>query len=104
MALPFACELDGIIELGSLYTSCIELFMVFEMACLLRLCAKDVSHALLFVDSVFASIACSIGKGFQGTIKRHGFARQAKSHGTSKAERKPGSIGQAVRSSRDCCM
>ena len=47
---------------------------------------------------------CRIGKGFQGTIKRHGFARQAKSHGTSKAERKPGSIGQAVRLHSKCAM
>lgn len=35
----------------------------------------------------------SKGKGFQGTIKRHGFARGPKTHG-SKSYRIPGSIGQ----------
>ena len=34
----------------------------------------------------------SIGKGFQGTVKRHGFARGPMSHG-SKSHRLPGSIG-----------
>jgi large subunit ribosomal protein L3 len=34
----------------------------------------------------------SIGKGFQGTIKRHNFTRGPKTHG-SKNYRKPGSIG-----------
>lgn len=49
-----------------------------------------------FLPGQFVDVkGTTIGKGFQGTIKRHGFARQAKSHGTSKAERKPGSIGQA---------
>jgi len=34
------------------------------------------------------------GKGFQGTVKRHGFTIGPKSHG-SKNKRKPGSIGSA---------
>ena len=34
----------------------------------------------------------SIGKGFQGGVKRHGFARGLMSHG-SKSHRAPGSIG-----------
>ena len=36
----------------------------------------------------------SIGKGFAGSIKRHGFSRGGDSHGNSLAHRAPGSIGQ----------
>ena len=36
----------------------------------------------------------SMGKGFAGVIKRHGFSRGGDSHGTSLAHRVPGSIGQ----------
>ncbi len=36
----------------------------------------------------------SIGKGFAGTMKRHGFGGGRATHGNSKAHRKPGSIGQ----------
>lgn len=41
----------------------------------------------------------SIGKGFQGTVKRHGFARGPMSHG-SKNHRLPGSIGAGTTPSR----
>jgi large subunit ribosomal protein L3 len=37
----------------------------------------------------------SIGKGFQGTIKRHGFTRGPVSHGSHNV-RKPGSIGASA--------
>ena len=37
----------------------------------------------------------SKGKGFQGVMKRWNFSGQGASHGTSKAHRLPGSIGQA---------
>ncbi len=37
--------------------------------------------------------ARSKGKGFQGTIKRHGFSRGPKSHGQKDRLRSPGSIG-----------
>ena len=36
----------------------------------------------------------SIGKGFAGVIKRHGFGGGRATHGNSKAHRKAGSIGQ----------
>ena len=36
----------------------------------------------------------SIGKGFQGVIKRHHFATQDATHGNSLSHRAPGSIGQ----------
>ena len=35
----------------------------------------------------------SKGKGFAGTIKRHNFSRQKKTHGQSDRERAPGSLG-----------
>ncbi len=38
--------------------------------------------------------ARSIGKGFAGTIKRHNFRGQRKTHGNSRSHRVPGSIGQ----------
>lgn len=38
-------------------------------------------------------IGTSKGKGFAGTIKRHNFKRQPKTHGQSDRERRPGSIG-----------
>lgn len=36
------------------------------------------------------------GRGFAGTIKRHGFHRQPKTHGQSDRERAPGSVGQCA--------
>ena len=41
----------------------------------------------------------SIGKGFQGTIKRHGFSRGPVSHGSHNV-RAPGSIGASATPSR----
>jgi large subunit ribosomal protein L3 len=41
----------------------------------------------------------SIGKGFAGTIKRHGFGRGPKTHGSHNV-RKPGSIGASATPSR----
>jgi large subunit ribosomal protein L3 len=41
----------------------------------------------------------SIGKGFQGTIKRHGFSRGPVTHGSHNV-RKPGSIGASATPSR----
>ncbi len=41
----------------------------------------------------------SVGKGYQGTIKRHGFTRGPASHGSHNV-RKPGSIGASATPSR----
>jgi len=49
-------------------------------------------------DSVKVS-GIGIGKGFQGTIKRHNFGRGPKSHGSHNI-RKPGSIGASATPSR----
>lgn len=43
-------------------------------------------------DDVTVS-AISKGKGFQGVVKRHGFAGGRRSHGQKHSEREPGSIG-----------
>jgi large subunit ribosomal protein L3 len=43
--------------------------------------------------------ATSIGKGFAGTIKRHGFSRGPETHGSHNV-RKPGSIGASATPSR----
>lgn len=42
---------------------------------------------------VVAVSAISKGKGFQGVVKRHGFAGGPRSHGQKNKERSPGSIG-----------
>jgi large subunit ribosomal protein L3 len=41
-------------------------------------------------------VGTSKGKGFAGTIKRHHFKRQKKTHGQSDRERAPGSIGSTT--------
>lgn len=43
-------------------------------------------------DTVAVS-ATSKGKGFQGVVKRHGFAGGRRTHGQKHSEREPGSIG-----------
>ncbi|MFN3188376.1 MAG: 50S ribosomal protein L3 [Candidatus Paceibacteria bacterium] len=54
----------------------------------------DAIDASIFTpgDSVTVS-AISKGKGFQGVVKRHGFAGGRRSHGQKHSEREPGSIG-----------
>ncbi len=47
-------------------------------------------------DNVSVS-AISKGKGFQGVVKRHGFAGGPRSHGQKHSEREPGSIGGGLR-------
>jgi large subunit ribosomal protein L3 len=41
-------------------------------------------------------IGITKGRGFAGTVKRHGFNRQPKTHGQSDRERAPGSIGMCA--------
>jgi len=45
-------------------------------------------------------IGLSKGRGFAGTIKRHNFSRQPKTHGQSDRERAPGSIGAMMSPNR----
>ena len=44
--------------------------------------------------------AVSMGKGFAGVMKRHGFKGQRASHGAHKVHRKPGAVGQCATPSR----
>jgi large subunit ribosomal protein L3 len=44
--------------------------------------------------------ARSKGKGFTGTVKRHGFGTQGATHGVHKVHRKPGAIGACATPSR----
>lgn len=55
----------------------------------------DIVKADIFKPGDFLDVTgTGKGKGFAGTIKRYGFARQPMSHG-GMAHRRPGSIGQA---------
>jgi len=45
-------------------------------------------------------VGTSKGRGFAGTIKRHNFKRQPKTHGQSDRERAPGSIGATTGTGR----
>lgn len=47
-------------------------------------------------DKIIVS-SISKGKGFQGVIKRHGFAGQPRTHGQKHSERAPGSISGGTR-------
>jgi large subunit ribosomal protein L3 len=59
----------------------------------------DVAEGETVKADVFAAgervdvIGTSKGRGFAGTIKRHKFHRQPKTHGASDRERAPGSVG-----------
>ncbi len=53
---------------------------------------EKVESTLEAGDTVTVS-AISKGKGFQGVVKRHGFAGGPRSHGQKHSEREPGSIG-----------
>jgi large subunit ribosomal protein L3 len=46
------------------------------------------------VGQVVDVTGTTVGKGFQGTMKRHNFAGGMKTHGNSVSHRAPGSIGQ----------
>jgi len=58
----------------------------------------DVIDVSAFVpgDKIMVS-SISKGKGFQGVVKRHGFAGGPRTHGQKHSEREPGSIGGGLR-------
>ncbi len=58
----------------------------------------DILDVSTFVpgDKVQVS-SISKGKGFQGVVKRHGFAGGPRTHGQKHSEREPGSIGGGLR-------
>ncbi len=61
----------------------------------LELSAGDVVDANLFIEGEFVDVVgTSKGKGFQGVVKRHGFAGVGgQTHGQHNRARHPGSIG-----------
>ncbi|MBP9711694.1 MAG: 50S ribosomal protein L3 [Candidatus Pacebacteria bacterium] len=58
----------------------------------------DVIDVSIFApgDTIVVS-SISKGKGFQGVVKRHGFAGGPRTHGQKHSEREPGSIGGGLR-------
>jgi large subunit ribosomal protein L3 len=74
-------------------------FRGFENAESLKL--GDVITVDLFSEGEIVRVTgWSKGKGFQGVVKRHGFAGGPKSHGQSDRLRAPGSLGQSSYPSR----
>ncbi|HEY4513297.1 MAG TPA: 50S ribosomal protein L3 [Candidatus Paceibacterota bacterium] len=58
----------------------------------------DVVDVSVFAPGDKISISSvSKGKGFQGVVKRHGFAGGPRTHGQKHSEREPGSIGGGLR-------
>ena len=63
--------------------------------------AGDQVAATIFVEGQKVDVTGkSIGKGFQGAIKRHNFSSNRASHGNSLSHNAPGSIGMAQDSGR----
>ena len=54
----------------------------------------DLKVDMFTVGQVVDVTGTTVGKGFQGTMKRHNFAGGMKTHGNSLSHRAPGSIGQ----------
>jgi large subunit ribosomal protein L3 len=54
---------------------------------------QKLTVAMFAPDERVDVVGTSKGRGFAGTIKRHNFQRQPKTHGQSDRERAPGSIG-----------
>lgn len=57
----------------------------------------DVVENTFEVNEKIQVSAVSKGKGFQGVVKRHGFAGGPRTHGQKHSEREPGSIGGGLR-------
>jgi large subunit ribosomal protein L3 len=58
----------------------------------------DVVNASIFeIGDKLQISGTSKGKGFQGVVKRHGFAGGPRTHGQKHSEREPGSIGGGLR-------
>lgn len=53
----------------------------------------DIDSGIFSEGEAVMVSAISKGKGFQGVVKRHGFAGGRRSHGQKHSEREPGSIG-----------
>jgi len=54
----------------------------------------EIKVDMFTVGQIVDVTGTTVGKGFQGTMKRHNFAGGMKTHGNSVSHRAPGSIGQ----------
>jgi large subunit ribosomal protein L3 len=63
-----------------------------------KIFSGDVINPTLFLKSgdLITVSGISKGKGFQGGVKRHGFKGRSHTHGASRDERAPGSIGMTT--------
>ncbi|CUX79188.1 50S ribosomal protein L3 [Candidatus Tremblaya princeps] len=61
----------------------------------IRSCGRPHAKAMLRVGQLVTIRARSVGKGFCGVMKRHGFSSGRASHGSSKAHRTLGSTGMS---------
>ncbi|MEK9169700.1 MAG: 50S ribosomal protein L3 [Patescibacteria group bacterium] len=64
----------------------------------IKIFSGDVINPTLFIKSgdLITVSGISKGKGFQGGVKRHGFKGRSHTHGASRDERAPGSIGMTT--------
>mgnify|MGYP001588495815 CR=1 FL=1 len=64
----------------------------------IKIFSGDVVNPTLFIKSgdLITVSGISKGKGFQGGVKRHGFKGRSHTHGASRDERAPGSIGMTT--------
>jgi len=73
----------------------------FDFADMEEIKVGDEIKADIFAEGSMVRVSgVSKGKGFQGTIRRHGFSRGPKTHGQSDRLRAPGSLGQGSSPSR----
>jgi large subunit ribosomal protein L3 len=85
---PRLGQLKGLPNLGTLREFRVEDVGGYEVG--------QVLDAGLFAEGDLVSVTgVSKGKGFAGTVKRHGFGRGPETHG-SDSHRQPGSIGQGT--------
>lgn len=82
-------QLGHLKELGNLAQ--LREFRISEASTLNR--GDKITVGTFNVGDKVAVSAISKGKGFQGVVKRHGFAGGPRSHGQKHSEREPGSIG-----------
>ena len=63
-----------------------------------KIFSGDVINPNIFIKSgdLITVSGISKGKGFQGGVKRHGFKGRSHTHGASRDERAPGSIGMST--------
>lgn len=82
-------QLGHLKDLGNI--AVLKEYRVEEASALSR--GDKIQSSIFNVGDKVTVSAISKGKGFQGVVKRHGFAGGPRSHGQKHSEREPGSIG-----------